>query len=102
LITEDFLRKRKEHQSIIKENLDRNCVVVIETNQPPYVILNLLNIGMERVFPGDFYPQNKDIGAFGIKRIEDQYFVGYALLNGVSKNSREYYNTLLRGFLDIP
>jgi hypothetical protein len=102
LVSEHFLKQKKEHQSYLKERLDRECIVVVETNKPPYVILNLLNIGMEEVFLGDFYPQNKDIGAFGIKKIEDRYSVGYARLNGVAKNSKEYYNTLLRGFIDLP
>ncbi len=99
LVTEKLIVEDKKARMHLKKAIANNAKLVIVTDKTPFVILSLLDINIGEVSPTNIYPKCSDIGAVGIYREDSNYVVGYAKLNLVARYSRDYYNTLLRGFL---
>jgi hypothetical protein len=101
LVTESFIKNQPAHGVFLKKALNKDCNLVVETSLPPYVICSWLGIGVEEIEEGDLYPRFQDIGAVGFYKTGEGYHVGYAKLNQTPRYTKEYYETLLMGFLRI-
>lgn len=99
LVTEKLLVEDKKARMHLKKAIANDAKLVIVTDKIPFVILSFLDINVGEISPTNIYPKCSDIGAVGIYREDSHYVVGYAKLNLVTRYSRDYYNTLLRGFL---
>jgi hypothetical protein len=98
LVTEKVL-KTTDNTKLLNINLDKGSHLVIETSNSSKEIIKLLNISIDEVMPGyDRIFGDYSVGV-SIFKFNNKYYIGNMDVNGISKFSTGYYDSLLQGFL---